>query len=308
MNETNISVITCFYNAEDFIGEFIEHIEEQSYREFELILVNDGSTDHGGNIVDIYLKRFDNIKYISQSNKGLGEARNEGLRHAKGKYIYYLDVDDRIKPDALGKMISIAESCNVDIVTFNSINYDNEFIEEQKSPYKKSKVNRGNYNALTYLDTSLRNQSLYVPVWLYFYRHDFLKNSGVLFLPIVHEDCIYTIHSLINANNIYYLDEVLHERRIAVGSIMHKEISEWRIDCAIKVMKDAEELYNKSYDKHIKSILKRWNYLCSTLAVSAVEDSKYRKKYRKQMLVYFLKHTYMMDLKCCIRLLMLFLK
>lgn len=303
-----VTVISCFYNAEKYIESYLDEISKQSFDNFEVVLINDGSTDQSDLLVKKLLPDYPFVKYFCQSNKGLGPARNFGLKQALGKYIYYLDIDDRIKCDALAKLVNIAETQKVDVVTFNSINTDETFEKEQWSPYKMRKIEGGLYEGEYFVNSALANKSFFVPVWLYLFRHEFINQVDFKFPPIVHEDCIYTIHHLIRAANVYFLQEVLHERRIEATSIMHKKISEKRINGALEVLYDADKIYNVYKKTSIRIGIKNWCYLCSALAVSAVEDSDFRKKYRCLLVRYFMPRMYMLDLKCFIRLTLLFVK
>lgn len=303
-----VTVISCFYNAEKYIESYLNEISKQSFDNFEVVLVNDGSTDQSDLLVKKLLPKYPFVKYFCQNNKGLGPARNFGLKHALGKYIYYLDIDDRIRCDALTKLVDIAETRKVDVVTFNSINTDETFEKEQWSPYKTRKINDGFYEGKCFVNSALTHKAFFVPVWLYLFRHEFINQVDFEFPPIVHEDCIYTIHHIIKAKNIYFLQEVLHERRIEATSIMHKKISEKRIDGALEVLYDADKIYNTYKKTNIRIGMKKWCYLCSTLAVSAVEDSEFKKKYRGLLVRFFIPRIYMLDLKCSIRLALLFVK
>lgn len=303
-----VTVISCFYNAEKYIESYLNEISKQSFDNFEVVLINDGSTDQSDLLVKQLLPKYPFVKYFCQSNKGLGPARNFGLKHALGKYIYYLDIDDRIRCDALAKLVDIAETQKVDVVTFNSINTDETFEKEQWSPYKTRKIKEGIYEGEHFVNRALTKKDFFVPVWLYFYRHEFIDQVDFKFPAIVHEDCIYTIHHLIKATNVYFLQEILHERRIVATSIMHKKISEKRINGALEVLYDADKIYNAYKKTSIGIGIENWCYLCSTLAVSTVEDSDFRKKYRVLLVKYFMSRVYMLDLKCFIRLILLFMR
>ena len=89
-----ISIIVPVYNVENYLVKCIESILNQSFKNFELILVNDGSNDNSLNICKKYIEIDNRIKLISQINKGLSAARNTGLRYAKGNYICFIDSDD----------------------------------------------------------------------------------------------------------------------------------------------------------------------------------------------------------------------
>ena len=90
-----ISVIIPVYNGEKYISECIESVLKQTFRDFEIIVINDGSTDNTAEIC----RKFKNIRYFYQENKGVSKAREKGLQVSKGEYITFIDSDDTIKSD-----------------------------------------------------------------------------------------------------------------------------------------------------------------------------------------------------------------
>lgn len=105
MTNPAISVIVPVYNSVDYLKVIIESILNQTYQNFELILVNDGSTDDSGTICDKYSQMDERVKVIHQDNGGVSKARNSGLEKAVGEYVYFCDSDDYVFPDALEIMI-----------------------------------------------------------------------------------------------------------------------------------------------------------------------------------------------------------
>ncbi|RID95082.1 glycosyltransferase family 2 protein [Dialister pneumosintes] len=99
-----ISVIVPVYKVEKHIHRCIESVLKQTYANWELILVDDGSPDSCGRICDAYAARYDNILVIHQENQGLSAARNAGLDRAGGEWVYFLDSDDFIREDTLEKI------------------------------------------------------------------------------------------------------------------------------------------------------------------------------------------------------------
>ena len=95
----DISVVVPIYNVEKYLINCLESIDKQSYKNFELILVDDGSTDKSGSIVDKYAIGKDNTVVIHKQNGGLSSARNEGIKIAKGRYICFVDADDMVSDD-----------------------------------------------------------------------------------------------------------------------------------------------------------------------------------------------------------------
>lgn len=88
-----ISVIIPIYNSEKYLEKCLDSILKQTYKALEIILVNDGSRDQSANICKEYCKKYHNIKYISQENHGVSEARNRGIRESTGKYLAFIDSD-----------------------------------------------------------------------------------------------------------------------------------------------------------------------------------------------------------------------
>lgn len=100
-----ISVIVPVYNAEKYLNQCIQSIQNQSYTDFELILVNDGSTDASGDICESYVKTDQRIKLFTKINGGVSSARNLGLDNATGEWVTFIDSDDWVDKDYLQKMI-----------------------------------------------------------------------------------------------------------------------------------------------------------------------------------------------------------
>lgn len=113
-----VSVIMPVYKVEKYLKASIESVLAQTYRDYELILVNDGSPDNCSSICDEYADCYDFIRVIHKENGGLSSARNAGLEVAKGKYVLFVDSDDTITADLLEKAVSKAEETNADIVIF----------------------------------------------------------------------------------------------------------------------------------------------------------------------------------------------
>ena len=111
-----VSIIVPVYNAEHTISRCIESILNQKYTDFELLLVNDGSTDRSGAICDAYAARDSRVRVIHKENSGVSDTRNTALNQAKGTYLQFLDSDDWITPDATSSLVRTAESGSCDLV------------------------------------------------------------------------------------------------------------------------------------------------------------------------------------------------
>ena len=114
-----ISVIVPIYNSEDYIDRCVRSIVEQSYKNIEIILVDDGSTDNSSMMCDEWAKNDKRVKVIHKENGGVSSARNEGLKIAKGDYISFVDSDDYIDKKMIEKMLNQMEKGNTDLVICN---------------------------------------------------------------------------------------------------------------------------------------------------------------------------------------------
>lgn len=112
-----ISVIIPVYNVEDYLHYAIESLEKQTYKNLEIILVNDGSTDNSGKLCDEYSEKYSNVRVFHKENGGLSDARNFGVQKAEGEFITFLDPDDYLEAYSLELLAGIQEKYNCDIVS-----------------------------------------------------------------------------------------------------------------------------------------------------------------------------------------------
>lgn len=127
--EINLTIIVPMFNVERYIEKCIMSIFEQEWGDikFEVLVIDDESPDNSLKIVEKLKNDYDNIKTISQKNKGLGGARNTGIKNAKGNFIFFLDSDDFLIYDNLPKLIQVATRSNLDILEFNAIRVDQNY-------------------------------------------------------------------------------------------------------------------------------------------------------------------------------------
>lgn len=122
-----LTVVIPVYNVEKYLNRCLESILIQGWKNYDIILVDDGSTDHSPQICDNYVKTYDFISVIHKENGGLSEARNTGLSQAKGEYVYFPDSDDWLEPDTFIALAEALESQKFDIISFNR-----EFVKSEE--------------------------------------------------------------------------------------------------------------------------------------------------------------------------------
>lgn len=114
-----VSVIVPVYNTEQYLAKCIESILHQTYTDLEVILVNDGSTDHSGELCDAFSKKDSRVKVVHKKNGGVSSARNAGIEAATGEYIIFIDGDDWFSLDAVSSMVAMREETQADLVVGN---------------------------------------------------------------------------------------------------------------------------------------------------------------------------------------------
>lgn len=130
-----ISVIVPVYNVERYLAACLDSVLSQSYRNLEIIVINDGSTDFSREIAEKYSENDDRVRVYNFENEGLSEARNRGLRVATGEYITFVDSDDVLLPGALKKMVEALEQQQADIVQGMTVKqHSSLYIEDLKTP------------------------------------------------------------------------------------------------------------------------------------------------------------------------------
>lgn len=154
-----VSVIVPIYNVEEYINKCVDSILNQTFKEFELILVDDGSTDNSGNICDTYKSIDDRVHVIHKNNGGLSDARNFGIEAATGEFLYFIDGDDFIHEDTLESMYNSIMKTNSDIAICNMVRYYGETDTEKfYNPVEKMKVLDDNYRFETLKQPSVCNK------------------------------------------------------------------------------------------------------------------------------------------------------
>ncbi len=130
INSPDISVIVPIYNVEKYLPRCIDSIINQTHKNIEIILVDDGSPDRSGEIADEYAKKDERIKVIHQENRWLGGARNSGLRIANGKYVLFVDSDDYVRLNMCERLLRVVNHNDVDIVMFGETIIDGDSLSD----------------------------------------------------------------------------------------------------------------------------------------------------------------------------------
>lgn len=179
-----ISLIIPVYNAELYLRKTLDSVLNQTYKDFEVVAINDGSTDSSLNILEEYKLKFDKITIINQNNKGIGITRNEGIKAAKGEYISFLDSDDFISNDYLETLYKLITKSDADISCCNFNFYSDHGINFPM-PFS---CKPGVYSS----DEALKNLILDLTIhhfsWGKLYKRELFINNDIKFYNMYFED------------------------------------------------------------------------------------------------------------------------
>ena len=143
---TKISIIVPVYNVEKYLDRCLSSLVNQTAKDFEVIIVNDGSLDNSQTIIDKYVKDNNNFKSYIKKNGGLGYARNYGIDKANGEYLMFVDSDDYVEPNLVNECLSRLEHYDLLIFEYNQINEKNKISEVIKSNFKENKIYQLNHD------------------------------------------------------------------------------------------------------------------------------------------------------------------
>ena len=231
-----LSVVIPVYNVEKYLQECIDSVLGQTYTDYEIILVDDGSTDSSGRICDDYLTADTRIQVIHQENGGLSAARNTGLRAARGKFVYFLDSDDYIEACTLEHLTALAEAEQADVVFFDGFVFFDECKEDDSVSRYVQKKQYTTKSGRTMLAELLDNDEYRTPVQLMLFRRSYLTEHSLWFLDgIIHEDELFTFLVYNADGRVAHCHEQLYARRIRPASIMTSSGAMRRYDSMLQI-------------------------------------------------------------------------
>ncbi len=223
-----VSVIVPIYNVERYVKFCVDSILNQTFQDFEIILIDDATPDNSYTLCQQLYGGNAKVRFVRHEvNQGLGPARNTGVKHARGKYVYFVDSDDFILPDALEKFYTAAEKSNAQVVhaaIWYELKQDEPFpIRNENLTLKVDKYNREGFI------TNNLPQRLFVHhqysvtasmAWLCFCRKDFLESRRLEFLNIISEDETFKFALLCLTERYYILPQPTYVYRRRSGSLM----------------------------------------------------------------------------------------
>ncbi|WP_283672571.1 glycosyltransferase [Clostridium perfringens] len=217
-----ISIIMSVYNVEEYLEECLKSIFNQTYKEFELIIINDGSTDNSKKIINKYIEKYNNIIYVEQENKGLAEARNLGLTLVNGEYVLYIDSDDYIDRYMFEEIIKKINTDKSDMVIFGH----SEFYDDLDG--KDCDVNLNIDDSKIYSGIEVANLMLECKImgvaWNKLYKVEKLRKENFYFEPGRYtQDWYPTFKHISNLKRISFVNKPLYKYRLRSTSTTSKK-------------------------------------------------------------------------------------
>jgi len=215
-----VSIVVPVYNAEKYLPRCIESIINQSYKNLEVILVNDGSTDNSGRICDLYAKKDNRIKLIHTENNGPAKARNIGINNSNGEFIFFIDADDFIESNAIELLLDGYYQTKADLIIgdFLKIVDGNVFESEHNNFFSESKLLK-KQDIIDYIRYYLKKPNrfpLFVYSWGRLFKASIIKNNNIFF-PIdlkTFEDIVFNFDYLNYINEIFFIKKTIYNHLI----------------------------------------------------------------------------------------------
>lgn len=310
MSSPFFSVIVPVYNVEKYLHECVDSILNQSFTDFEVILVDDGSPDNCPQICDQYAQKDSRVKVIHKPNGGLSSARNKGINLSLGEYILFCDGDDYYLSGAFEKIHSKLNSVDCDILNFGYIKEltENGFTEHCKlQELYLCNVTQSMIVELAFVGLLQRHDKYHIEAWANAFRREFLQDNALLYIEELkrNEDLIHLVNAYTYARRILYISDEMYFYRFNPKSIMNSfRYTETTIANSIKYLKCLLEILQRAVDDSSKytylfnkSLLRVALNPCIANARSMKNIFVGRRKYIKEVLGWYKKSLEKCDLK-----------
>ena len=267
--ETTFSIIMPVYNVEKYLEESIESILNQTCASLELLIINDGSTDKSRLIAEKFLLKDQRVKIFDKKNGGASSARNIGIEHAIGEYLYFMDSDDLLNKNALQIIKDKFTERDIDLILFTAKPFfdpgylvgTNKQLEESEIYYGRNTLPEGDYSAKEYFESTAQENKFVASVCLFATRRKIITEAGLKFHEgIMCEDELFTRNLLFRANTVNLLKVNLYKRRIRHASVSTSENAIYKagsiLVIAEKLQLLSKEFHNSQLSKDVEYFYK----------------------------------------------------
>lgn len=280
-----ISVLIPVYNVEAYIEECIRSILKNTFQDFEIICVDDGSSDDSLNILERLSKEDARIKVVSQKNQGQSVARNKALELAEGKYVYFLDSDDKITENALGELYEKLEQDALDVLYFSGKSfYATAELEESfgnfKNAYLRETLYEGVYDGLELFALLREAKDYSMSPCIQIIRRELLNQNNIRFLEgIIHEDNHFSFLVIFYAKRAACVQNVYFLRRVREDSVMttakdHRNILGYFVCMNTLITYFTSHGFDPSYEAVIDGLLRGLKNNIKKLYIEISEEER----------------------------------
>ena len=271
-NKPEVSLIIPVYNVESYLKQCLDSVINQTFKDIEIIIVNDCSCDSSLQIIKEYQQKDERIVLINlQENKGQGNARNEGLKIAKGNYITFIDSDDWVRVDYIETLYKTIKEHNVDLAIANISTYNN--ITGKISHIKFPPTIYNNLNTKAIKSIILKQRMIWSSCSK-IYKKSFILNNNIFFKQILMEDILFNYEVILKTDNIILTDKNLYYYRIK-RNLSTMENKSNRIYSCVNVFKNIKQmLINNNQLEKFKSSFYSYGYLCFAAEIEVSSLSK----------------------------------
>lgn len=280
-----ISVVIPIYNVAKYLPRCLESIASQSYKNLEIILIDDGSTDESGKIADEYVKSDKRAQVVHQKNKGLSSARNTGLRKTTGDYVAFVDSDDYVTVNYIEKLYSVASENGADIATCRFESFSEENIKLKRSPAWKRVMMTGHESAI---DTLIASNATYI--WTSLFRRSLFTNHAIEFPEgRTYEDMATRFQLQYFAAKVAFTNEELYYYRMRGASITGVKFSETRFNDLLFVVESIKD-FNNRYRVTDPEVINYFDFKMALLILTYLTRESLRDKSLNKYWKKILKH------------------
>lgn len=270
-----ISIIVPVYNTGEFLSQCIESLINQTYRNLEIILINDGSTDNSLTICELFEKTDSRVLVINQNNQGVSQARNNGIKKAKGDYIGFVDSDDFVDIDMYETMLNKIQLENTQCVTLLNFTVRPRDNKELDSYAPIESVTAIEELFLLRFPTSM---------CAYLYEASLIKNIGLSKDIHFFEDFEFNYNVLKKCKNISLCDKAPYNYRKNLLSVNHQEINAKKMSCLNIYNKIRSDVYFfKNQDLYKSSLFFKSHFIVSMILSIASSDKAKQKEFSSQL-------------------------
>ena len=244
--EKKVSIIIPIYNVETYLKKCLLSIVNQTFRNLEIILVDDGSTDRSPEIMKTFAEKDDRIQIITQQNSGVSVARNAGLCAATGEYILFSDSDDTILPNAIETLYNQAMEIQCDLLLGNVVYVYAD--GEKRFPFKRSEeIYHSTCIPREICYNKLMKDNIFPPlVYLFFIKRELIIKNKIFFKEgIIHEDELWCVKAMLSAKKVSLIDFCYYNYFQRNGSLMNSNNKEFRIKSLFAVAKELNKIAEK---------------------------------------------------------------